>query len=132
MLFEPTILGQRHASHFRECAHELVLKAHASRLCRRRLPLAMEPIPATDARARIIAHRKPGLRQVSLFEVIGRCGATMAYTRNLILRTLTVGAQELRVHGEYEPPRLNVDLGDLPRPDRSQPSHTSQDGNRPS
>ncbi len=61
-----------------------------------------------------------------------RRGATRAYTCNLILRTLTVGMQELRVHGEDEPLRLNVNLGDLPRPDRSQPSHASQDGNRPS
>ncbi len=61
-----------------------------------------------------------------------RRAAVMAYTCNLILRTLTVGMQELRVHGEDDPPRVIVDLGDLPRPDRSQPSHASHDGNKPS
>jgi len=50
-----------------------------------------------------------------------RRGAVMAYTCNLLLRTLSVRIQELQANPDEEP-RLIVDFGDLPRPDRSQPA----------
>ena len=62
-----------------------------------------------------------------------RRGAVMAYTCNLLLRTLSVRMQELKA-GFDEEPRVIVDVGDLPRPDRSaipaapvtsEPSHVS-------
>ena len=60
-----------------------------------------------------------------------RRGAVMAYTCNLLLRTLSVRIQELQADSDDEPARINIDFGDLPRPDRSavpvtpQPSHAS-------
>ena len=61
-----------------------------------------------------------------------RRGAVMAYTCNLILRTLSVHIQELDAYGDDEPDNVRVDFGDLPRPDRSQPSHASTEGSKPS
>ncbi len=48
-----------------------------------------------------------------------RRGAVMAYTCNLILRTLSVRIQELQADSDDEPTRIDIDLGDFPRPNRS-------------
>ncbi len=48
-----------------------------------------------------------------------RRGAVMAYTCNLLLRTLSVRIQELQADSDDEPARINIDFGDLPRPNRS-------------
>jgi hypothetical protein len=43
----------------------------------------------------------------------------MAYTCNLLLRTLSVRIQELQANPDDEPTHIDIDFGDLPRPDRS-------------
>lgn len=47
-----------------------------------------------------------------------RRAAVMAYTCNLLLRTLTVHIQELRAYSDDEPADIRIDFGDLPRPQR--------------
>jgi hypothetical protein len=53
--------------------------------------------------------------------VAPRRAAVMAYTCNLLLRTLTVRLRELE-ESEDDPVRVNIDFGDLPRPNRQQPA----------
>lgn len=64
--------------------------------------------------------------------VTPRRGAVMAYTCNLILRTLSVHIQELDAYGEDEPVSVSVDLGDLPRPNRTLPCPAPSEGSKPS
>lgn len=116
-----------------------------SGLCFRHSSLCIEAAKASDLRATLAgditefedAHsvNKFLSRLLILLaedRVSPRRGATMAYTCNLILRTLTVGMQELRVHGGDEPQRVDVDFGDLPRSIRTQPSPASTEEGKPS
>jgi hypothetical protein len=54
----------------------------------------------------------------------------MAYTCNLLLRTLSVRIQELQADSDDEPVR--IDLGGLPHPDRNQPASIPAESSQPS
>jgi hypothetical protein len=56
----------------------------------------------------------------------------MAYTCNLILRTIAFRTQELQAHSDEDSSSITIDFGDLPRPDRSQPTLISSDATKPS
>ena len=61
-----------------------------------------------------------------------RRGSVMAYTCNLILRTIAFRTQELQAHSDDDSAAITIDFGNLPRPDRSQPTRIPSDATKPS
>jgi hypothetical protein len=63
---------ERHARHFSESAAEFLLKAWVFRCLGRSLRSPVMPISAADLCRGIVAHGKPCLREISLFEIVRR------------------------------------------------------------
>jgi hypothetical protein len=64
--------------------------------------------------------------------ITSRRAAVLAYIANLLLRTIPVVHAELDSDSGKRPVGVEVDFGDLPRPDRSHPPHISSKSNKPS
>ena len=98
-------------------------------LCPRHASFHSEPLKVADLRSILageVAHFEDA-QEVNKFlsnllillsedRISPRRAAVMAYTCNLLLRTLTVHIQELRAYSDDEP--VTIDFGDLPRPQR--------------
>jgi hypothetical protein len=54
--------------------------------------------------------------------ISARRAAVLAYIANLLLRTIPIVHSELDPESSKDPVRIDIDFGDLPRPNRNQPA----------
>jgi hypothetical protein len=121
-----------------------IVDSHSG-LCYRHAEKQSEAFHASDLRATLAGEMTQfeDAEQINKFlcnlllllaedRVSTRRASVMAYTCNLLLRTISVHIQELRVDSNDEPVVPTIDFGDLPRPNRNVPAADSTGSSHPS